>query len=332
MAPDGHRPLLGEARDVRPLVVVVMHCLPRCVAVSLGALIAVFPTAGAADVSDPQKVQWSADWPRARWWEVLDVVALTIASDEINEKWPTPTSASWKGGNFFDDWARSVFKGHSASLENAASTLGDNLYKGSVLVPYVVDNFFVALSIHRNADVALQMTLIDMQSLGFAGVVTLAAERLVPRERPFVADCGAGGYVRDASGAVSEQCGNGDDYKSFYSGHAAASATMAGLVCIHHQHIPLYGGGAADVAPCIFMIGVSALTGMTRLVADCHWASDVILGWGVGAFSGYVLPAVLHYGFGRGRAVGQMHVGSLTMMPVPETYPGGAGLGLRGMF
>jgi hypothetical protein len=27
-------------------------------------------------------------------------------------------------------------------------------------------------------------------------------------------------------------------------------------------------------------------------------ATDVTLGWGVGAFAGYVVPSVLHYGFG----------------------------------
>ena len=294
----------------------------------LGA--ALVPRPARAD--DPARVEWSSDWPRARWWEVANVVALTIASEEINDRWPTPTSARWKGGILFDDWARAVFRADSAQGQLTASTVGDYLYKGSVLVPYVVDNYLVALSVHRSADVALQLTLINMQSLGFAGVLTLGAERAVPRERPFPEDCGKDGNVRDPTGAIEESCGHGDDYKSFYSGHAAATATMAGLTCVHHQHLPLYGGGFADLAPCLFMIGVSATTGVTRLVADRHWASDVILGWGVGAFSGYVLPSVLHYGFGKGRALGQIHAGGVTVMPVAETYPAGMGLGVRGMF
>src|SRR5207253_5621614 len=53
----------------------------------------------------------------------------------------------------------------------------------------------------------------------------------------------------------------------FYSGHAAATATSAGLTCAHHQHLPLYGGGLADLVPCLVMSGVSIVTGISRIGA-----------------------------------------------------------------
>jgi membrane-associated phospholipid phosphatase len=118
----------------------------------------------------------------------------------------------------------------------------------------------------------------------------------------------------------------------FYSGHAAATATMAGLTCAHHQHLPLYGGGFADLAPCLAMIGVSLGAGATRIMADRHWASDVLTGWTVGALSGYVLPSALHYGFGGGRPIGEMRVGGAHVVPMPLAYLGGAGLGLVGSY
>ncbi len=127
-------------------------------------------------------------------------------------------------------------------------------------------------------------------------------------------------------------CGDSEAYKSFYSGHAAATATMAGLTCAHHQHLPLYGGGFADLAPCLAMIGVSLGAGATRIMADRHWATDVLTGWTVGALSGYVLPSVLHYGFGGGRPIGEMHVGGAHVMPTPLAYVGGAGFGLVGSY
>jgi membrane-associated phospholipid phosphatase len=288
--------------------------------------------AGRARAADPVVVEWSSDWPRARAWEVVDVVALTVASYEINSQWPTPTTARWRGGILFDDRARKALRGGTASMQLTFSDMGDYLYKGAVLAPYIVDNYLAALSIHQSLDVAVQMTLIDMQSLGLAGVLTLTAERTIPRERPFPESCGTDGDVRDAFGNISETCGHGDDYKSFYSGHAAATATMAGLTCVHHQHLPLYGGGLADLVPCVFMIGVATVTGITRIVADRHWASDVMVGWAVGAAAGYVLPSLLHYGFGNGRPLGTLTIAGISMMPLPAPLPNGAGAGVVAIF
>jgi membrane-associated phospholipid phosphatase len=80
------------------------------------------------------------------------------------------------------------------------------------------------------------------------------------------------------------------------------------------------------------MIGVSATTGILRLVYDEHWASDVIAGWLVGTAAGYVLPSVLHYGFGSGRPPGEIVSGSLHALPTLLSYPAGAGAGLVGVF
>jgi hypothetical protein len=54
--------------------------------------------------------------------------------------------------------------------------------------------------------------------------------------------------------------------------------------------------------------------------------------WGVGALSGYVLPAALHYGFGGGRPIGEIHTSLFDAVPIAQAYPGGAGVGLTGAF
>jgi membrane-associated phospholipid phosphatase len=289
--------------------------------------------AGAASAADPDRVEWSPDWPRVRLVEVLDVIALTLASYEIDAQWPPPHSGSWRGGILFDGAVRDALRGRTYDAQSTAASLSDTLYKAGVIAPYVVDVYFVGLGIHQNADVAIQMLLIDMQSLGAAGVVSLAAEHAVGRARPYFEDCGADNVVRDASGRpLFNTCGTGIDFQSFYSGHAAATATMAGLTCAHHQHLPLYGGGLADLAPCLVMIGTSLTTGVARVVADRHWASDVVTGWGVGALAGYVLPSVLHYGFSSGRPLGAVQVGGARLVPVPQAYVAGAGVALVGSY
>jgi membrane-associated phospholipid phosphatase len=304
----------------------------RCVAAGICALALVFANGRTAHAADPNRVEWSDDWPRIRFWEAIDAVALTIGDTEIEEQVAIPSSPHWRGGILFDDWARSVFRGNSPAVQSTASTVSDALYYGGTLVPFIVDNYFVTLDVHKSADVALQMFFINMQSLGVSGLVSLTAEHTVGRARPYTESCDANGDVHDASGGLlPTRCGSSNDNRSFFSGHVTAVSTMAGLTCVHHQHLPLYGGGFADLAPCLFMMGVAVTTGILRLVYDEHWASDVMAGWAVGALSGYVLPSVLHYGFGGGRPV-ELQAGGLTMVPSLQGRTGGATVGVLGVF
>jgi hypothetical protein len=294
------------------------------------ALAGVLSSAAARADQEPT-VEWSPDWPRFRVVELANTVALTVGSIVIHQT-PVTTHGAWTGPILFDKPARALFRSKNPKTQEFAGNLSDALYHGMVLAPYVVDNYIVALGVHQNADVALQMTLIDMQSLGLSGVISLAAEHAVGRQRPFVRDC------RPVPGAPDDvgfnHCDGVGDYQSFYSGHAAAAFTMAGLTCIHHQHLPLYGGGLPDALACITMMSLATTTGVLRLMVDRHWASDVLVGVGVGLLDGYVLPAWLHYGFGgRGaKSATILHTSFGYLAPIPQVYDGGAGLGLGGIF
>jgi len=297
------------------------------------ALGAALSSPSVARAEDPDKVEWSESWHRAQLWEGLDIVAMGLGSEIENVAWPAPNHAAWKGGILFDNAVRKLLVGHTYSLQNTSEIMTDDFMLGSMAAPFLIDVYMVALGVHQNADVAGQMFLIDGQSLALTGILSITAEHAVGRSRPYVPDCGADGKVRSASGEVLLNSCVGNSFannQSFYSGHSAITATMAGLTCIHHEHMPLYGGGVADLAPCLFMITLSATTGVFRLVADKHWASDVVIGWSIGALSGYVLPAFLHYGFGHGRPLGEMHVGTATIVPMPQVYAGGGGIGATG--
>lgn len=283
--------------------------------------------------ADQEKtVQWSEDWPRFRLVEVGAVVALAAGAITINGA-PYADHAHWSGPILFDTPARTFFKSNNAETQKIAAVTSDNLYYGSVVVPFIIDNYIVALGVHQNADVALQMTLMDLQSLGLSGVMTLAAEHGVGRERPYVKDCAPGKNAPDTVGF--NHCDRGfRDFQSFYSGHAAAAFTMAGLTCVHHQHLPLYGGGAADAVACVTMGALATTTGVLRLVSDRHYASDVLLGTAIGIVNGYLLPSWLHYGFGDSRkkvsTVIKTSFGYVA--PIPQMYQGGGGMGLAGIF
>lgn len=286
--------------------------------------------AAPAQADQEKTVQWNENWPRVHLVEVGAIVALTIGSIELSLVKP-PDHAKWTGGILFDDGARKLFRSDSAKTQEFAAVWSDNLYHGMVLAPYIIDNYIVALGVHQNADVALQMTLINLQSLGLSGVISLGAERTVGRARPYTAEC-SGPNRADKVGF--NHCDGVGEFEDFYSGHAAAAFTMAGLTCVHHQHLPLYGGGLPDAMACIVMTSLATTTGIMRLVADRHYASDVLLGTAIGVLNGYVLPSWLHYGFGDSRK------GVSTVMktsygyvaPVPQVYKGGGGLGLAGVF
>jgi len=296
-------------------------------------LLALLLAAGSATAADPERVEWSPDWPRVRSWEKLGLVPLGALSLVLAFGVQPPAEPRWRGGILFDDWLRGGLKGSTFSTQQTFGKLGDYLFFTSVPLPLIVDVGIVTLGVHGNSDVALQMLLIDLQALGMSGVVTLGAERLVGRQRPYASDCGADGQVRDSAGKpLYNHCHLPYDNESFFAGHPTTVTTMAGLTCAHHQHLPLYGGGVADLAPCLLMVGAAGLTGVSRIVADKHWASDVLVGWTVGALSGYVVPSLLHYGFtSHGSAAGALGNGTLVAAPIPLVYPGGAGLGIVGV-
>src|SRR5207253_327997 len=94
----------------------------------------------------------------------------------------------------------SFFKSNNANTQRLAGEWSDNIYHGMVVAPYLIDNYLVALGIHQNADVALQMTLMNLQSLGLSGVISLGAEHAIGRSRPYVQDCGPGPNAPDKVG------------------------------------------------------------------------------------------------------------------------------------
>jgi membrane-associated phospholipid phosphatase len=259
-------------------------------------------------------------------YEGLALIPAGVALVLIETQWAPPEQPHWEGGILFDNPIRDLVVGTSRQTQKTAASVSDALFLWGSAIPILVDVGVVALGVHQDPELALQLLLINLQSLSVAGLFSLTAEHSVGRARPYYADCDSEGQVLDSSGEpLLNSCGHGGDAMSFYSGHAALTATVAGLTCVHHQYLPLYGGGFADLAPCLVTIGVSVTTGIGRMIADMHWSTDVIVGWGIGAFAGYALPRLLHYDWSSDseRAPSSM----LTLLPLP----GGLGFSWSGV-
>ena len=231
-------------------------------------------------------VYWHDEWPRFSVFELLLSASVTARNADLGAHLDGPHGALVDFQvPLLDKGARGLLRGSGPSQRAGAKRISDLGFRMMVLSPYAVDVVFGALVLHQNPDVALQLALIDFEVLTLAGMTQLLGSRLTGRLRPSFYD----------TGCPKEGCNVGDDYRSFLSGHAMASFAGAGLICVHHEMIPLFGGGAPDALACAWGLTAATLTGTMRIVADEHWASDVMLGATAGLGFGYVLPKLLHF-------------------------------------
>jgi membrane-associated phospholipid phosphatase len=166
---------------------------------------------------------------------------------------------------------------------------------------------------HGNADVAWQMAMIDAQALAFNTAMNSLVAGLVSRKRPYRALCDEGDNMTEL-----QDCRSAKLYRSFYSGHTSTTFTAAGLTCVHHMHLPLYGGGAADAIGCAAGMTAAAATGVLRIMSDQHYVSDVLAGAAMGTLSGMVLPWLIYYRGNKTPEQGAARTSSeLVVMPTP---------------
>jgi membrane-associated phospholipid phosphatase len=239
--------------------------------------------------ADSSTVRWSPDWPRFRPSELALTAGLTFIVAEATLLYPPP-KANWEGGILFDDAVRDALVLGTSDARNTAATVSDNIYYVLATYPLIVDTGIVTFGIHGATDVTAQMMLINFESYALTGAIALTAEK-VGRVRPMAQDC-----AKDPGYAAN--CTTGPNLNaSFLSGHTTIAYAGAGLMCAHHTHLPLYGSKAAGVVACATALTAATTAGVLRVMSDNHYASDVLLGAGVGLFGGYVWPMLWHYGF-----------------------------------
>jgi membrane-associated phospholipid phosphatase len=213
----------------------------------------------------------------------------------------------------FDDDVRGALRADDAETRQTLRGFGDISYYAAPALPLLVDSFVVSLLIRGDKRAAANLALISAEAFSYTGLVTFAALRGAARARPDSTEC-------KRTSSTPADCPS--DTESFYSGHSSVSATSAGLVCASHTRMPLWGHPVADISACGLAISGALLTGATRLVADRHYPSDVLLGLGIGFGIGYAVPVLLHYS--------RVSKRSLTLTPDPRCR--GTCLALRGSF
>ena len=261
----------------------IMVGLWACAAVN-GASVARADTPASPDEA-PHRLVWNPEWPRFRpigyaltGASVLGALAVTLFIDY-------PSEGRWKGGILFDDALRNAWRARSPGVRDAVRIASDITLVTSIVQVGLLDSVILPLA-DRSPDVAAQLTLINAQAFSLNILVATLLFKIVARERPLVHDC-------QSNPNFDPLCNTGA-YASFPSSHTSTAFTAAGLTCVHHAYLPIYGG-PWDMAACAEALAVATATGVFRIVGDRHYASDVIVGAVIGFAIGYLYPWLLHY-------------------------------------
>ncbi|MDD9933719.1 MAG: phosphatase PAP2 family protein [Myxococcales bacterium] len=210
-------------------------------------------------------------------------VLLRIAEFAV----PEPTGSRLGGGVLFDDDVRAALRVESRDARDDANLFSDASWLSSMAYPFV-DALVVAWLVRGSPDVAFQLVVLSAQSFAITAFVTELSIHRLARERPGKSEC-----ALDSN--YSETCAEPSAFRSLPSGHTSGAFTGAALACAHHLNVPLYGDGLADVAACGLALAWASAGGVARIMTDRHWASDVLLGAGIGLSIGWLLPELVYY-------------------------------------
>lgn len=238
-------------------------------------------------VTSQQPKLWKNEWPTFQWWEGAGTIAAAAGTAALFVLEP-PHDARWKGGIGFDEAIRKGVRLKSESGREKVASIGDIPYFAAPLLPLIVDPLIVAWAVHDDSKAALNMELMALEAFAYTGFMSFVSTRLSVRERPDSRQC-----LQDNVGDPSV-CGE-TDTEAFWSGHTSMVAASAGLVCANHVYMPLWGHPLADAGACALATTGAALTAVSRLMADRHYATDVLVGFGVGFGFGYAVPTLFHY-------------------------------------
>jgi membrane-associated phospholipid phosphatase len=264
--------------SVRPLLPLAVLCL-------LPALAVAQPK---HESTQTEHSAWQASWPTFSWAEGAGTVAAGALTGVLWLREP-PHQARWQGGILFDDVVRRGIRLSSESDRRRARSLGDLPYYAAPALPLLVDPLLVWLW-RDDAKTALNLELIGLQAFAYAGLSSFISTRASLRQRPDSLHC----WQEHPDGAGCQPV----DTESFWSGHTTIAATSAGLTCAHHHYLALWGHAALDAGACALATSGALATGVSRLLADRHYATDVLVGMGVGFGVGYAVPVLLHYSRG----------------------------------
>lgn len=264
--------------------------------------------------AEAQELRWSESWTRVHpaAYPVASIgVAGALVFDQLLE---LPAEAHTRGPWLFDAVVRSSLRAGTADDRERAAAMSDALLLALLAWP-VIDGLAVAGIGAQSPDVAWQLTSIVAEVVALDFVLSTFIKALVHRERPHGEECSLADRRTNP-----DRCGARGRTRSFYSGHASAGFAYAGALCMSHAYLPLYGDAAADAFACGAALATASIIGVLRVVADRHYATDVLVGTLIGLATGLLMPYLLHYGWAPSDDGGAAPMASSPLLEAPRTF------------
>jgi hypothetical protein len=245
--------------------------------------------ARAEEAAARSQVVWPERYPSFRIWEYVGTGALLAGSFGLRYGYDSGDEPNFRGGILFDEEVMSHGFVIDPSVSKGLRVAGDAAYIGSLvftaaeplLVGFVHDWYLSG-----------QLAAMGIEAYAIYSAMLFTSQAIVRRERPATRLCD-----NDVSAdELGINCSGNNTVRSFVGGHVGTVATAATLTCIHHAHLPLYGGGLGDAVPCAFWVGATGVVFASRTLTGKHYFSDNALGVAMGTLSGLV-PYFLHYAF-----------------------------------
>jgi membrane-associated phospholipid phosphatase len=208
--------------------------------------------------------------------------------------------------------ARPFDEHYAERLQDSSTQANRKLQKLSSFVTHTVapGSYLIGGSMYVAGRLSKHQRLADLgwhgtEALVVGEVVAVALKGIVGRQRPHV-------QPRDPNGfRLFRGFGRDDRYRSFPSGHSTAA--FAAAAAVSSETSRWWPGTRWVIGPMLY--GGAALAGVSRMYNNRHWASDVLIGAGIGTFAGLKVVRY-HHSHPGNRLDRWMLAGSL--VPAPD--------------
>ncbi|HEY3448337.1 MAG TPA: phosphatase PAP2 family protein [Myxococcales bacterium] len=210
---------------------------------------------------------------------VVDPAIIVLAGagwigTELTKENLAPTTCQWCERNSVDDGVRNALRWGNVK---AASTTSDLVTYGVLPVLTLAGGIVAGAADGRIGETPTNALLV-VEAVALSSMLNQVVKFSVGRERPFVAAL--------PESEKSKTAKPDDNNLSFYSGHT----TLAFSLVVSAGTIAQLRGYRA--APYIWGIGLplAAFAAYSRIAADKHYLSDVLLGAAAGSAAGFLVP------------------------------------------
>jgi membrane-associated phospholipid phosphatase len=224
---------------------------------------------GKHQTGSPYKIGWKEDLPFIVVGAGMATAGVVLKYTNDTEPYTTAELETLDRNdvNAFD-------RGATYNWDEEAAEISDYLFFTTLILPAAL-----LINHHTRSDIGpLLLMGLEVASINYG--ITSGVKNLVNRTRPYV-------YNTDLS---DEQRTDSQSRVSFFSGHTSVTASFSFFFAkvVSDYHPDMKKGVKLGIWA--FAAAIPATTGYLRVKSGKHYRTDVITGYAIGAFTGWLIP------------------------------------------